>query len=227
MKKAERLLKILTILQSRRRAITAQDLADRLGVSVRTLYRDIQALSNSGIDIQGEAGTGYLLGRGSLLPPISFDENELEALLLGVRMVQSWSDQDLGNSASSALEKIRAILPDRLHYLQSIAHETLLVPEFQRNYIGEFNAILRRSINSRKKLLIRYKKETGEESERVIWPLGLVFWGKVWTLVTWCELRADYRIFRTDRIIALTHCEETFETNEDMNLQHYLDNCTD
>lgn len=227
MKKAERLLKIITMLQSRRRAITAQDLADRLNVSVRTLYRDMQALSVSGIEIQGEPGTGYLLGRGSLIPPVSFDESELEALLLGVRMVEGWGDSDLGESANSALEKIRAVLPDRLHYLQSIAHETLLVPEFQKNHIGQFNARLRKAINSRQKLTIHYQKETGEESNRVIWPLGLVFWGKVWTLVSWCELRDDYRIFRTDRILELSITAETFETSETLNLRHYLENCVD
>ena len=227
MNKAERLLKILTILQSRRRVITARALAERLNVSERTIYRDIQSLSQTGIDIEGEAGVGYMLTPGSLLPPISFEENELESLILGVRMVQGWGDKELGRAANQALEKIRAVLPERLHYLQSIAHETLLVPEYQRDNIGRFNATLRHAINRHLKVSIRYRKESGDSSERTIWPLGLVFWGKVWTLVTWCELRNDYRIFRTDRIQSLAASEEKFTTHPELSLQHYLENCVD
>ncbi len=224
MQKAERLLKILTLLQSRRRAVTAQALAEHLQVSERTIYRDVQALILSGIPIEGEAGVGYILQKGSLLSPIMFDETELEALILGVRMVQGWSDKGLSQSADGALEKIRAVLPDRLHHLLSHAEETLLVPNYEQQPFSQFNQQLRNAIKKKYKVIIEYHDEKHNYSERTIWPLGLVYWGKIWTLISWCELRDDYRSFRVDRIQQLTPVNSHFTTSEQISLQNYLSN---
>ena len=222
MTKTERLLKILTVLKSRRRAVTAAALAEQLQVSERTIYRDMQALSLSGVHIDGEAGVGYVLQKGAVLPPLMFNEEELEALIFGVRMVQSWGDPALGQMADSALEKIRAIVPERLHYLQAIAQETLLAPEYASGELTEFGELLRKAIKLRDKICVGYKKPDGEQSERVVWPLGLVYWGKVWTLITWCELRNAYRVFRVDRITALQMTDEQFEPSEGRCLKDYL-----
>ena len=222
MKKAERLLNLLTLLQSRRHAITASAIAERFQISERTVYRDIQALVQTGVPIDGEAGVGYLLRQGAVLPPLTFSENELESLILGVRMVQGWGDDGLGNAADSALEKIRAILPDRLNYLQSISQETLLVPDFLRGQAVRYSQPIREAVNNKKKIQIEYSKEDNTPSTRTIWPLGMIYWGKVWTLVAWCELRDDYRVFRLDRVRKFTQLDIDFETTEELNLKHYL-----
>ena len=222
MRKSERLLKILTFLQSKRRAVTAATLADYFGVSERTIYRDIEALAASGIEINGEAGIGYVLRNGELLPPLTFTEAELESLVLGVRMVQCWGDAELGQAADGALEKIRAILPDRLHYLYSLTEETLLVPNFEREKVSRFSGAIREAVKTKRKIQIAYVKENEESSERVVWPLGLVFWGKVWTLIGWCELRNSYRVFRIDRVRDISNLDEQFETTEARSLRHYL-----
>ncbi len=222
MNKAERLLKLLTLLQSRRRAITAAALAEKLAVSERTIYRDIQALELSGVPISGEAGVGYMLQAGSTLAPLMFNESELEALILGVRMVQAWGDKGLADSADHALNKIKAILPDRQHYLHMMAEETLIVPDFEHGNSTQFSQELRQAIKQREKLSIHYQDEKQAESERTIWPLGLVYWGKVWTLVSWCELRDDYRSFRIDRIKNLTSANESFEASDEISLKNYL-----
>lgn len=222
MQKPERLLKILTLLQSRRRAITACELAEHLQVSERTIYRDMQSLSLSGVPIDGEVGVGYLLQKGALLAPLSFNEDELEALILGVRMVHGWGDKGLGKAADSAVEKIRSILPDRMHYLHSMTEETLLVPNFEQAQSTRFSQVLREAIKGRYKVTIDYKKENGDASCRLLWPFGLVYWGKVWTLISWCELRESYRVFRLDRITDLV-TEGPFEPSESRNLRHYLE----
>ncbi|GAA6153958.1 helix-turn-helix transcriptional regulator [Pseudoteredinibacter isoporae] len=222
MNKAERLLKLLTLLQSRRRAITAAQMADKLNVSERTIYRDIQALELSGVPISGEAGVGYMLQAGSTLAPLMFNESELEALILGVRMVQAWGDQGLADSADSALDKIRAILPDRQHYLHSIAEETLIVPDLERDQSTRYSQELRLAIKQQEKINIAYQDEKQQSSTRTIWPLGLVYWGKVWTLVSWCELREDYRSFRIDRIQALKNTGDHFETSDEISLKKYM-----
>lgn len=223
MQKPERLLKLLTLLQSRRRAITALSIAEHFQISERTVYRDIQALILSGVPIEGEAGVGYVLRKGEVLPPLTFTEAEMEALILGVRMVQGWSDEALGQSADAALEKIRAILPDRLHYLQSMTHETILVPDYERERSAQFSQPIREAIRKKQKIRVDYRKEDGETSTRVLWPLGLVFWGKVWTLIGWCELRNDYRVFRLDRMINIKPVDDFFETTEERNLKHYIE----
>ncbi len=221
MQKAERLFQLMTLLRSRRRAITAEDLAQMMGVSERTIYRDMQTLTLSGMPIEGEAGVGYRLKPGFSLPPIMFDEEELEALLLGVRMVQGWSDESMGQAADSVLNKIRAILPDRLHHLHT-QQEWLQVPDFHRGKSSAHSGALRRAIKARQIIHVGYQKECGESSERRLWPLGLFYWGRSWTLVAWCENRDDYRMFRLDRIQSLTELDEVFELRPDRNLQHYL-----
>lgn len=221
MRKAQRLFQLLTLLRSRRAALTAQYLAGQLEVSERTIYRDMDALAQSGVPIDGEAGVGYRLRPGFNIPPLMFDEEELEALLLGVRMVQGWSDDLLGRAADRALHKIRAVLPDALHR-RGIQPEWLLVPDIHRRTVTRFSREIRDALRSRKKLDIGYRREDGATSQRRIRPLGLVYWGNAWTLIAWCELRGDYRMFRLDRITELEKPDEAFTPTSGCSLQHYL-----
>ncbi len=222
MRKAERLFQLLTLLRSRRRVITAQMLAECLEVSERTIYRDIQALSLSGVPIEGEAGVGYRLKPGFTLPPIMFDQDELEALLLGARMVQRWGDSELGKAATNALDKIRATLPDPAHDAHLRSSEWMLVPEFSHGENARFGDLIRAGVREQKILYIDYRRADGEPSQRRLWPLGMVYWGTVWTLVGWCELRSDYRQFRLDRISQLQLLQEAYPQRSEISLQNYL-----
>jgi predicted DNA-binding transcriptional regulator YafY len=231
MLRAERLFQLTTLLRNRRTVLTAKQLSDHLGVSERTIYRDIQSLSLSGVPVEGEAGVGYRLSRHYQLPPLMFDRQEVEALLLGARMVASWGDQEMGRYAKQAMQKILAVLPDNLrHHDENLP---LLVPQIDeaQNFYTAHSQALRAAIRERQRVEIDYQREDGEGSTRSIEPLGLIFWGKVWTLVAWCLLRNEYRTFRLDRIQFLRPMDQTFEINEQKSLKHYLEiierNCED
>jgi predicted DNA-binding transcriptional regulator YafY len=222
MRKAERLFQLLNILRSRRTVVTGQELADQLEVSPRTIYRDMQALSLSNIPIESEAGVGYRIKPGFNLPPLMFKEDELEALLLGVKMVQGWSDQQLGDAASRAFDKIKAILPDPLHNRHDQQANWLVVPKFQQPSDVNINEKLKSAIKTKFQVSISYSSLDDQNTEREIWPLGLVYWGKVWTLVAWCLLRQDYRVFRLDKITQLNLATKQFQTTNSLSLQHYM-----
>lgn len=237
MQRAERLFQLLTLLRNRRTVMTAKQLSDHLQVSERTIYRDIQSLSLSGVPVEGEAGVGYRLSHRYQLPPLMFDRHEVEALLLGARMVNSWGDTDMAAHAKQAMQKILSVLPDHLRH--SDENLPLLVPhmeDVQKFYTAHSQAI-REAIRSRQRVSIDYTRADGQVSTRTIEPLGLIFWGKVWTLVAWCKLRNDYRTFRLDRINDLNVLADFFETHDTKSLKHFLalmkekhqqdDNCTD
>ncbi|PCJ36055.1 MAG: DNA-binding transcriptional regulator [Moraxellaceae bacterium] len=224
MRKAERLFQIITLLRGRRTVITAEQLAAELEVSERTIYRDMQALVSSGMPIESEAGIGYRLKPRFDIPPLMFDEEELEALLLGVRMVQSWSGKKVGAAADRALNKIHSVLPEDLHRQYVQKPEWLIVPAIHRERSARFSDEIHLSIKQQLKLQMHYQREDGESSHRQVLPLGLVFWGNVWTLIAWCEKREGYRMFRLDRILSLEVTDATFDTNNSCNLQHYWKN---
>jgi len=221
MRKAERLFQLITLLRGRRLAITASRLAEMLEVSDRTIYRDIQALILSGVPIEGEAGVGYLLDTKFELPPLMFTSEELLALLVGSKMVQSWADNSLAKGASSAVDKITAILPDKLK--KESEHSTFVIPDYFRDVKKvELSHEVREAISNNYLLVIEYSDAKEAVSKRTIEPLGLVFWGAKWTVVAYCCLRHDYREFRLDRIIQCKTVNEKFELTEIKNLQHYL-----
>jgi predicted DNA-binding transcriptional regulator YafY len=222
MRKAERLFQILTLLRGRRTVITALELAEKLEVSERTIYRDIQALSLSGVPIESETGVGYRLKSSFNIPPLMFNESELEALLLGARMVQGWSGEEMGKAADSALQKIHAVLPDRLHLRTVQQPEWLIVPDLHRIHSAKYSDQISDAIKKKYVLQIEYTREDGKQSDRDVWPLGLIYWGRTWTLIAWCEKRNDYRMFRLDRIKNLDRKNQYFETTDVCNLQHYM-----
>jgi len=209
MRRADRLFQIVLLL-GRRRAVTARELAEALQVSERTIYRDIADLSLSGVPVAGEAGVGYLMRGGYQLPPLMFDADELATLALGSRMVQGWSDPELGRAAERALLKIEAVLPPALK--QRMDEQALLVPDFHvppRMIIPL--SLLRRAIGNTRKVEFDYTRADGAPSRRTVWPLGLFFWGETWTLGAWCELRGEYRSFRLDRMADLAVLDAHFQ----------------
>lgn len=222
MKKSERLLQLMTILRGRRTSITAEQLAQKLAVSERTVYRDIQSLIATGVDIDGEAGVGYRLCPGDSLPPLMFNESEIEALMLGIRLVKSWTDDQLGVSADHALQKIRASLPDKLLHELEHRNTKFIVPDYMKKQKAKYAEVIRHAIAEKRILHIDYTTEENISSSRNIHPLGMIFWGAAWTLAAWCELRNDYRLFRLDRIKKCELSHSTFELSEEKSLKKYL-----
>ena len=201
MRRADRLFQIVQLLRGRR-VVTAAQLASSLGISARTLYRDIRDLSLSGVPILGEAGVGYRMGAGFEIPPIMFTYDEVEALVAGIRIMESWGGPGLAAAARSALEKISHALPENRR--QEIAAAPLYAPGYHvPSSVYAFLDPIRKAIGDRRKLQLCYKNLQNEESERTIQPLGLAFWGQQWTLLAWCEVRNDFRTFRLDRITSL------------------------
>jgi len=198
MRRADRLFQIVQLLRGRR-VVTAAQLAAQLGISQRTLYRDIQDLSLSGVPILGEAGVGYRMGAGFEIPPIMFTFDEVEVLVAGIRMMESWGGPALAAAGRTALEKITHALPEGRRREIEAAH--MHAPGFHvRPETYTYLDPARRAIADSEKLRIAYRDVKGEASERTIRPLGLYFWGAQWTLVAWCEVREDFRTFRLDRI---------------------------
>ena len=189
-------------LRGRRRPVTAAQLAGELSVSMRTVYRDVQTLIGLGAPIDGGAGVGYLLRAGFFLPPLMFGEEELEALVLGARWVQGQGDPGLAQAAESALAKIATASPRDLR--DRIAETGLFAPRFGRPAEqGAGLRIIREAIRREHKLKIRYLSIPGAETDRMIWPVALVFFEGKRLVAAWCELRGDFRHFRADRISSL------------------------
>lgn len=197
MRRADRLFRLVQLLR-RSRLVTAQRLAADLEVSERTVYRDIRDLSLSGVPVRGEAGVGYALAQGFDLPPLMFDVDELEALVLGARVVQAYADPALARAADSALAKVELVLPEKLR--RGMAARHLIVPTSVARGKPLALGHVREAVRSRRRLTFDYVDQQAGTSSRTVRPLGLAFWGKVFSLATWCELRKDFRSFRVDRM---------------------------
>ncbi len=202
MSRSTRLLDLIQLLRTYRRPVSGNTLAQRLGVSIRTLYRDIATLQAQGADIQGAPGFGYVLKPGFLMPPMMLSEEEIEALVLGARWVAARTDDDLREAAGNALSKIAAVLPaDLRHELET---NSLLVPSVRRPDVGTMDlAVIRDAIRQGLKLDLDYADKDGTPTTRRIWPFALGYLEEVRILIGWCELRNDFRHFRADRINSL------------------------
>lgn len=199
MSRSQRLLDLIQALRRRRQPVSGQTLASELGVSLRTLYRDIATLQAQGASIEGEAGVGYVLRPGFLLPPLMFSEDEIEALVLGSRWVADRADGRLAEAARTAIGRIAAVLPADLR--ESLDASALLVgPGAQIAPDAVDLAVIRAAIRTERKLALVYLDANGARTERVVWPFALGFFDRVRVLVAWCELRQGFRHFRTDRI---------------------------
>ena len=202
MSRAQRLLDLIQVLRRHRRPVSGAVLADELGISLRTLYRDIVTLKAQGAHVDGEAGVGDVLRSGFMLPPLMLSEDEIEALVLGSRWVSERADGPLGKAARNVLAKIGAVLPDDLK--EGIDASGLLIGPGAPLPAGDAGlAVIRSAIRSERKLQLAYADERGHPTQRIVWPIALAFYDRVRVVVAWCELRDGYRHFRTDRIVAL------------------------
>ena len=203
MRRADRLFQIVQSLRGGR-LVTARQLAEHLEVSERTIYRDIADLQASGVPVDGEAGVGYLLRDGFDLPPLMFTRDEIVALVAGARLIRAWGGHAMARAAEEALIKIGAVLPEperaRAEAVQVHAFRMPELDDATRERLDE----IERAVEARVSLVLDYADAEGVVTERPVRPLGLWFWGKVWTLVSWCELREDFRMFRVDRIRKMT-----------------------
>ncbi|NKB44289.1 MAG: WYL domain-containing protein [Alphaproteobacteria bacterium] len=208
MRRADRLFQIVQHLRGGR-IVTAANLSGWLEVSERTIYRDITDLQSSGVPIEGEAGVGYLMRNGYDLPPLMFTRDEIVALVSGARLIRAWGGAAMARAAEEALIKIEAVLPDK---------ERLRATEIQIHAMAsgltEDVRILidsvEHAIEQKDRISLSYRDVEDRKTKRIIRPLGLWFWGKVWTLVAWCELRNDFRMFRVDRISDVAVTEAPF-----------------
>jgi predicted DNA-binding transcriptional regulator YafY len=221
MRRADRLFQIVNVLRRRRTATTATHLAERLGVSDRTIYRDIRDLILAGTPIDGEAGVGYRIRPGYDLPPLMFDRDEIQALVLGARMVRQFGDPGLARASDAILSKVAAIIPTDLAPL--LSETPLFVPRaLGGGRSADALMLAREALIARRKLALTYAKTEGPATTRTVRPLGIFFWGRTWTLAGWCELRQDFRNFRLDRIDAATMLDEAFADEPGKSLREML-----
>jgi len=207
MRRTERLFEIIQILRSESRVITAHEIASRLEVSTRTIYRDIQALQAMRTPIEGEAGIGYLMRQGYDLPALNFSAEEIEAIVVGLSLVAQTGDKGLQKAAQQVSNKIDSIR-DRLESLQ-VSERGALVPA------AVDPDRIRSAIREERKLDIRYRDENGRDSERRVRPLAVIYYVHAMLMVTWCELRNDFRHFRVDRILSCSDSGAYFKGDGD------------
>lgn len=220
MRRADRLFQIVEHLR-RKPVVTAAELSESLEVSVRTIYRDMDDLSASGIPLRAEAGMGYALEKGYDLPPLMFTQGELEALEIAARLLATWTDPELKAAAESALAKIGDVLPHTLKRNRSSL--PVYAPDFfiDNRFFAPMPDI-RRALREQRKIRVDYRKENGEESQRTLRPLAIIYWGRSWTLVGWCEWRDDFRHFRLDRIAGWTVLDDVFDAEVGKTYQDFL-----
>lgn len=203
MARSDRLLALTQALRRRRHPVTAQALAQETSVSERTIYRDIASLQASGVPIRGEAGIGYVLEPGFDLPPLMLTPEECEALMLGARFVRERGDAGLVRVIDDAIAKIEAVLPEGLRL--ALREASLFAPVFGAPLEDKVPVEeLRRAVRENRKVRIRYSDINQRETERTLWPILLGYFEKTRGLIAWCELRQDFRHFRTDRMLTLT-----------------------
>lgn len=227
MNRIDRLHAILTHLQSKKK-VTAQEIADRFNISLRTVYRDVKALDESGVPVIGEAGSGYTVMEGYRLPPVMFTQEEAVSLMLGSKLAAQFTDRSVQKQFESALFKIKAVLrsSDKEHVdnlTEHIAVFSSRKPE-EENGSPQYLAVLQKAIVDKKIVTIRYLANYSEDvTERSIEPIGLCYYGSAWHLIAWCRLRKGYRDFRINRMKTLHVKEEGFNADNHPSLQSYLD----
>ncbi|PCJ05607.1 MAG: transcriptional regulator [Rhodobacteraceae bacterium] len=219
MRRTDRLFDIIQILRDGN-LHRAQDIADRLEVSVRTIYRDMDTLSASGVPVEGERGVGYMVREAITLPPVTLTAAELEALNLGMAIVAEAADADLKAAALSLADKIDAVLPTST-VAEADAWKFAVYPFANATRGFTHMPALRAAIKARQKLRLDYRRIDGVLTQRTIRPLHMEYWGRVWTLTAWCETREDFRVFRVDLIEAATALPELFVDEPGKRLQDY------
>jgi len=219
MSRSERLLDLVQTLRRHRRPVSGRTLADELGISIRTLYRDIATLQGQGAPIEGEAGLGYVLKPGFFLPPLMLDDEQIEALVLGARWVAKQPDARLAHAATDLLAKVAAVLPPDLR--ETLDATALMVGPRAETGEGIDLGTVRQAIRRERKLSFSYQDAGGARSARTVWPFALGFFDKVRVLVGWCETRQDFRHFRVDRMDRLEVIEVRYPRRRQALLQEW------
>ena len=212
MNRIDRLQAILIQLQGKR-IVKAQEIAERFGISLRTVYRDIRSLEEAGVPIAAEAGVGYSLMSHYQLPPVSFTHHEASALLFGEKLVEQMSDEAVRENFQSAIFKIKAILrPEEKEHLELLHNRIAVINHQSTHHQGHLHLTeIQHAMTSKKVVQIKYQSRNSEEPEtRQVEPIGLCNYGSRWHMLAWCKLRADYRDFRLDRIQSLQLLDESF-----------------
>jgi len=224
MRRADRLVRLLAVLK-REGTATAQTLGAALGVSERTVYRDVADLVAQGVPVRGEAGVGYRLDARAELPPVSLDAEEIAALVLGARLVERWADSDLQAAARSSLVKLKHALPPELgRRMERVSlYADPLPPEAPPGHLGP----LRHAVSVRRAVWFAYRDAAGRDTQREVLPLTLLFWGRHWSMAGWCELRSDYRHFLLARMRDVRVLDRTFPDEAPLRVQDYrqADSC--
>lgn len=214
MNRTERLLNLLKILRSYRYPVSGQRLAERLNISIRTLYRDIATLQAQGAEIIGEVGIGYVLKPTFFLPPLMFTQTEMEALLLGARWVIQYGDAPLSKAATDALNKILDVLP---HNIKNNANTFALRvgPPASEIMVKEDLSVLRDAIANQKKIDIIYKSENGKETQQIVWPFTIGYFTHERILVAWSDKQKNYQHFKTNCIISVKILDERYSDSKE------------
>ena len=210
MSRAQRLLELMQLLRRRRRPVSGVVLASELGISPRTLYRDIATLQAQGARIDGAPGVGYVLQPGFTLPPLMFSENEIEAISLGAKWVMEHADEELADAARDVLGKITDVIPERLRGQLRVS-PLLVGPGRAAETEKKLLRTIRAAISGESKLAVEYRDSKGRKSARILWPFGLGFFEGARILVAWCEARGAFRHFRIDRFITLRESGERYQ----------------
>jgi predicted DNA-binding transcriptional regulator YafY len=220
MRRTDRLFDLIQVLRDGR-LHKASDLADKMEVSVRTIYRDMDSLVASGIPVEGERGVGYILRAPVFMPPMALTQPELEALHLGAALVRQTADAELQEAATRVLTKIDQAMPDPMFgALDGCGKEIFAAPEVAASFRNM--PVIRRAIREQLTLLIDYTALDGSHSRRRIRPLQMEYWGRAWTCTGWCETREDFRVFRVDRINETLVPGDRFESESGKTLLDYL-----
>jgi predicted DNA-binding transcriptional regulator YafY len=218
--KTERLFNLLQLLRAYRYPVSAQILAEKLKVSKRALYRDIEVLKSQGADIEGEPGLDYQLQPGFMLPPLMFELQEIEALVLGMRWVAKKTDSTLQQAGQQVLDKIRAVLPISLQ--RELDLSSLMIGPNPVSCLDDKAMVqLRKAIQLQVKIEITYLDIKGQQTQRTLWPLGIAFFDGIRILIAWCEKRQAFRHFRTDRIKHLAVSSEKYMKSKSMLLRQW------
>jgi predicted DNA-binding transcriptional regulator YafY len=223
MNRIDRLFGILTFLQSKK-YVPAEKIAEKFGISIRTVYRDIKALGEQGVPVSFETNRGYFIVQGYFIPPVSFTSEEANALLLMETMVKGFADKSISRHYSSALNKVKAVLrsqqKEKLEFLNNNIHFHL--PECFKNDF-EYLSLLQHAIASRTVMQIDYKNNKHEVSKRLVEPIGLIFYAFGWHIIAWCHTRKEYRDFKVTRILKISNTEQPFTKPDHIVLKDYLE----
>ena len=214
MRRAERLFAIIQILRRARAPITAASMADELETSLRTVYRDVAELIAQRVPVRGESGIGYMLESGFDMPPLMLTPDEIEAAVLGARWVAGRGDPALARAANDLVAKIGAVIP--AHLRPFLLDETLTTPTRPIRRDSFDVGRVRAAIRGQTKIMLTYRDETDRESRRTVWPVAIAYYESVRLLAAWCELRQDFRHFRTDRVTEAEFLEQRYPARRDV-----------